>query len=183
MAVELPTGVFATSLRPAFTRILCSVSTLLLFYSLLLHFIYLLLRFLVNILYILLCNIVTYILKVHIIAHLVTWFQNVISVRNNHFHGELIHLFTSSGIINASLRFSIILNTKFFISLHILTIFLSFIRIYSPGHMTMTSHPKWRSTDRLFENIYFLSDYCIPRSVYAVLFHDSSCIILSEHNV
>ena len=31
-----------------------------------------------------------------------------------------------------------------------------------PGHVTMTSHPKWRSTDWLLGNIHFLSDYSIP---------------------
>ena len=51
MADEVSTGVFTTSLRPAFTRPWCSVSTLNLFYSLFLHFIYLLLLFLVNLLF------------------------------------------------------------------------------------------------------------------------------------
>ena len=39
-----------------------------------------------------------------------------ISFGYNQFHGELIHLFTSTGIIIASLRFSTILNAKFFVS-------------------------------------------------------------------
>ena len=54
---------------------------------------------------------------------------------------------------------------------------------HSPGHGTMTSHPKWRSADQLLENIHFVSDYSISRFVYAFLFHNSLTIILSEHNV
>ena len=46
-----------------------------------------------------------------------------ISFGNSHFFGEFIHLFTSTGIIIANLRFPINLNTKFFISLRILTVF------------------------------------------------------------
>ena len=36
----------------------------------------------------------------------------------------------------------------------------------------MMSYLKWRSTDRLFENIHFLSDYSISSFVYAFLFHN-----------
>ena len=46
---------------------------------------------------------------------------------------------------------------------------------HSPGHVMM-SHPKWRSTDRLSENIHFLSDYRIPTGVYAFPFHNSFSI-------
>ena len=34
---------------------------------------------------------------------------------------------------------------------------------HSPGHMTMKSHPKWKSTDRLKENIHFLCEYIYSR--------------------
>ena len=54
---------------------------------------------------------------------------------------------------------------------------------HSPGHVTMMSQLKWRSTDQSFENSHFLSDYSISRFVYAFLFHNSLIIILSEHNV
>ena len=81
-----------------------------------------------------------------------------ISFGNNHFRGELIHLFTSTGIIIANLHFSFVLSTKFFVSPCILTVFLGLFMNHSPGHVTMTSHPKWRLTDRLLENIHFLSD-------------------------
>ena len=50
---------------------------------------------------------------------------------------------------------------------------------HSPGHVTMTSHPKWRSTDRLSENIHFHGDYSISRFVYAFLLHNSFSIIMS----
>ena len=45
---------------------------------------------------------------------------------NIHFRGELIHLFTYTGIIINNLRFSFILYTKFFVSPHILTSFGAF---------------------------------------------------------
>ena len=78
---------------------------------------------------------------------------------------------------------SFILFTKFFVSPRILTLFIELFANLSPGHVTMTSHPKWRSTDRLSENIHFHGDYSISRFVYAFLLHNSFSIIMSEHNV
>ena len=69
-----------------------------------------------------LCNIFMYFSSGHVVS------ECGISFGNNQFRGELIHLFTSTGIIIANLRFSIILNTKFCGSTHILTAFLGFLR-------------------------------------------------------
>ena len=84
-----------------------------------------------------------------------------IAFGNIHFLGELNRLCTSTGIIITNLRFSFILSMKFFVSPHILTVVLGLFTNNSVGHVTMASHPKWRSTDWLFENIHFLSDYSI----------------------
>ena len=154
MAVELSTGVFATSLRPAITRPWCSASTLKPFYLLFLHFIYLSLQFLVNLLFIL-CIIFMYfqISYYRSTGHVVSECQ--IAFGNIHFLSELICLCTSTGIIITNLRSSFSLSTKFFISPCILTVFFGLFTNHSPGYVTITSHPKWRSTDRLFEKIFF----------------------------
>ena len=93
-----------------------------------------------------------------------------ISFGNIHFFGELICLCTCTCIIIPHFRFSFILSTKFFVSPRILTVFLGFFTNHSPGYVTMTSHPKWRSTDRLVENIHFLSDYSMHRSFFYIPF-------------
>ena len=69
----------------------------------------------------------------------------VTSFENNHFHGELFHLFSSTGIIIANLRFSTMLNMNFFVSPHILTIFWGLFTDHSSDHVTVTSHSNWRS--------------------------------------
>ena len=89
-----------------------------------------------------------------------------ISFGNIHFFDELIRLCSSTGIVIPHLRFSFFLSTKFFVSPRILTVFFGLFTNHSPGHVTMASHPKWRSTDRLVENIHFLSHYSMPRSVF-----------------
>ena len=63
------------------------------------------------------------------------WF----ALENIHFRGELIHLFTYTGIIITNLRFSFILYTKFFVSPRILTIYFGLFTNHSPGHVTIRS--------------------------------------------
>ena len=92
-----------------------------------------------------------------------------ISFGGIHFLGKLIRFMHFYRHYNSNLRFSFILSTKFFVSPRILAVFLGLFTNHSPGHVTMTSQLKWRSTDRLFEN-HFLSDYSISRFVYAFLF-------------
>ena len=121
MAVVVSTGVFAISLRRAFTRFWCSVSTLKLFYSLFLHFIYLLLRFLVNLLYI--CSIFLRIFhnsyyrsSGHVVLECRIVFGNI------HFLCKLIRFMHFYRHYNFNLRFSFILPTKFFVFPRILTV-------------------------------------------------------------
>ena len=105
-----------------------------------------------------------------------------IALGNIHFLGKLIRFMYFYRHYNFNLR-------VFLHSFHEILSFTTYIdrnfelfTNHSPGHVT-TSHPKWRSTDRLSENIHFLSDYSISRCVYAFLFHNSVIVILSEHNV
>ena len=104
-----------------------------------------------------------------------------ISFGDIHFLGKLICFMHFYRHYNSNLRFSFILSMKFFVSPRILTVFWAFTN-HSPGHVTMTSQLKWRSTDWLFENSHFLSDYSISRFLYSFLFHNSLIFILSEHN-
>ena len=82
-------------------------------------------------------------------------FECTLAFGNIHLPGELIHLFTSAGSIFTNLRFLLILNT-FFCFTALFDCKMELSMTISLGHVT---NSKWRSIDRLQENIHFLFDY------------------------